>query len=722
MKRTAFCISLLLSISLLASPAFAEENASFDAAKEAALSAIAEASLPDAAAFAEEGGKVCLPDQEIITWPQYSFTDPVVPAEKDPSMHPFTEYALGHPAIESELGSVEATGVFALIDEMLSQAPEGYVLEEDEDFANFLAFSELYTPAAIAGTPVAVKRFNVVSSVLCEDPDPDFVSSQPYHVYKAAVEIGVGPCVLRILDCIPTSSPFALGSVTYDSLEASVYDLGLNNEGIVVSYTRVPTDDVQGYSAVTDGKIRIGFFPDEVFPIAEGAKLYSIHNTTEGEGWFVTVVDSEVAEASFDDLTEDDWNDSLRAIFNEEGEIIEGYLTEVEGRGEAPAELAAIEKYTYEYGVEPDDPDFGYDGVENPFAVDYALYDPTLEEGADAEALYPLLVFFHGIGGGHNKNGLVTNEAQFGVNYVSPEYQAEFKTSKEGVNGAFIMLPRCNEMASHDQSSQGWLTGYRDKTNPRYALGDEAYKGKTTQVDAVLADIKKLMAEKPIDPNRVYVAGFSAGGYMTWNTLFGGGDLFAAASPQGAAFFPEGGQLEEDYSEFELGLKDKLLKVKDIPIWMIHSRNDDTCRWEFAAGDPAKREEDYINGYAYLPQMVRSFADGTSEIQGSPLTRVTIHNYLHTGTGEIAGQHSAQLVVANNIYSGVTVDGVDLTYFDVPYAEKPEDYDEANPSEEAQNSLYAYGINLEYSTPEPWDGSFISWLNACGDAKESAAN
>ena len=511
MKKTLLCISALL-LSLVACPVFAGEAASFDEAKAAVLAAIEEANLPDAAAFVEEGNTVCIPDQEIITLPQYSFTDPVVPAEIDPLMHPFTEYDLGCPAIESELGNVEATGVFALLDEMLALAPEDYALEEDEDFAGFLAFADLYTPAAVAGTPVTVKRYNVVSSVLCEDPDPDYVSSQPYHVYKAAVEVGAGPCILRILDTIPTSSPFALGNVTYDSLEAAVYDLGLNNEGVVVSYTRVPTDDVQGYSAVEDGKIRIGFYPDEVFPIAEGAKLYSIHNTTEGEGWFVTVVDSEVAEASFDDLTEDDWNDSLRAIFNEEGEIIEGYLTEVEGRGEAPAEIDAIQKYTYEYGVKPDDPDFGYDEVENPFPVDYALYDPTLEEGADTQALYPLFVFFHGIGGGHNKNGLVTNETQFGVRYVSPEYQAEFKTAKEDVHGAFIMLPRANEMASHDLGSQGWLTGYRDKTNPRYALGDESYKGKTTQVAAVLADIKKLMAEKPIDPNRVYVAGFSAGG------------------------------------------------------------------------------------------------------------------------------------------------------------------------------------------------------------------
>lgn len=719
MRRITMITVVCLALTMVSGTAYAAD--SFEASKEAALQAIEEANLPDAAAFAEEGNTICIPDQDIVTWPQYSFTGPTIPAEVDATMHPFTQYPIGHPAIESEYGSVEATGVFALLDEMVSLAPEDYDLAADEDFANFLAFADLYTPAAVAGTPVVTKRYNVVSTVQCEDPDPAFVSSQPYHVYKAAVEVGEGPCVLRVLDSIPISSPFALGSVTYDSLEAYVYDLGLNSEGVVVSYQRVPTDNVQSYSAVEDGKIRIGYYLDEVFPIAEGAKLYSIKNTTEGEGWFVTVIDSEITEASFDDLTQEDWNDSILAVFNDNGEIEEAYLTAVEGQGEPPADLEAIQKYTFEYGVEPDDPVYGYDGVENPFAVNYALYDPTTQEGADQEALYPLFVFFHGIGGGHNKNALPTNETRFGVRYVSEEYQSEFETATEGVHGAYIMLPRSNETASHDLGSQGWLTGYRAETNPRYALGDEAYKGKTTQAPAVVADIRRLIDEKHIDPNRVYVAGFSAGGYMTWNTLFEGGDIFAAASPQGAAFFPEGGQLEDDYSEFDLGLKDKLLKVKDIPIWMIHSRNDDTCVWDMAAGDPAKDEANYINGFAYLPQMVRSFSDGVSEIQGSPLTRVTIHNYLHTGEGELPGsQHSAQMVVANNKYTGVTVDGTELTWFDVAYAEKPEDYDEANPSEEAQGSLYAYGINLEYSTPESWNGTFISWLNACGDARTEA--
>lgn len=158
---------------------------------------------------------------------------------------------------------------------------------------------------------------------------------------------------------------------------------------------------------------------------------------------------------------------------------------------------------------------------------------------------------------------------------------------------------------------------------------------------------------------------------------------------------------------------------------MIHARNDGTCVWVIAAGDPAKRESDHINSWAYLPQMVRSFADGVTAdggtgITGNPLTRVTIHNYLHTADGAPAGQHSNQLTVGNNVYNDLTVDGTKLTYFDEVYADKPDGYNEANPSEEDQAGLYAYGINLEYSTAESWGGTFISWLNACGAAKAAA--
>lgn len=706
-------------------------GADFDTLRLTAREKIISAALPNAAEFAAAGKSICIPGQEIIERQQYEnpiFGQVGKDAVVDENMIPYTEFDIGLPAIP---GRAEATGIFALIEKMLAAAPVGYDIKEDEVFANFLAFAELYAPAAMAARVVETKTVYVVSTGADDiltaenDPDPSFRSSQPYRVYTRVIEVGGGELdALRVLDCIPSSSPFSLGPATYESFNALVYNVGINYEGVVVEYDRVPTDSVASYSAVENGRMRIGYYTSEVFNIARDARVYMVSTETVGSGWFATTVVTGVEEGSFEALRED-WNDSIRAVFNDEGEIEEAYIFVQDGEGAPPANIADIQKFTFEYGVQPDDPTYGFDGVENPYAVNYALYNPTEDadntSASDPDALYPLFVFFHGIGGGANKNGLPTNDAGIGLRYIQPDYQAQFETSTEGVHGAYVMLPRANETSSHDLSTQGWLHGYRDKTNPRYAMGDESYKGRPTQVAAVISDIKYLIDHENIDPNRIYIAGFSAGGYMTWQTLVQGGELFAAASPQGAAFFPEGSQLSTDYSEFELGFADKLLAVKDVPIWMIHARNDGTCAWSICPGDPVKDPANTFNGQNTLWGMVRSLSDGVSPIQGSPLTRVTIHNYLKTGAGVDAGQHSPMLMYYNNRYDDglTTADGTAVTIFDTVYGVRPDGYNEANPSAEDKASTWAYGKNPDYSTATDWTGTFIDWLNACGDAKAS---
>ena len=735
MKRNVLAVILALVLVIaLGAPVLAAEtqsgseaeagDSSFEQQKTDILAAIAEAELPTAEELESKEFTIagC-----ILT--EHQKTTPTAVPEFDPE----TQISIAA-YIDS------ANELAEKVEALKAAAPEGWSLEEDADFADYNAFTAKFAPVAAAAEIKETRRVYIAAecaaAVLTQDQDPaaDFTSAIPYHIYTQAIEVGSGPMeALRVADCIPTAASGVLGLMTPDYIGNNVYDVYLNGEGVVVAFDQVQTDSVKHYKPMEDGTLNVSYFDDEVFPVAEGAKLYYVYTEMEER----TVLSVSIEEGSFADLTED-WNDSIRAVYDEDGTIVEAYINPVEEAGEAPAYIDQFNKFDYFKGVTE-----GFDKVENPYAVDYSLYNPLTDEAnttaKDENAKYPLFVYFHGNSGGIDKNAGPVNNNQVALEYSYPEFQAQFETDTEGVNGCFIMTPRGNNNATNEYKGQSWLTGYRGYTNPYYAMGDESYKGKPVQVGAVIADIKYVVENYPIDPNRIYIAGFSAGGYMTWATLFEGKDMFAAAAPGGAALFPNGVQFESDYSEFELGLTDKLLAVKDVAIWDYQSIEDGTCTWELTSGDFATDEQYFINGWQYVPQMVRSFADGicadgSEGVKGNPLTRVTMFNYLHDGvTGEPCVQHSAEIVESNNVYAeGLTTnEGTALTFMDEVYStEMPEGYVHGDTEllnnrgtvtdTSISNTDYAYSVNVEFSTAESWGDTFISWLNACGAAK--AAN
>ena len=488
-----------------------------------------------------------------------------------------------------------------------------------------------------------------------------------------------------------------------------IYELGFNADGIAIEFEKLPFDPYNSYGTPdTDAEtIRIGYFmktPD--YNYDADTRVYIVEGNT-------------LTALSIEDLTED-WNDQARIYFDDNRKLTELYITQMDGVGD---EVTAYEKWEYSEGVRE-----GFDLVENPYSVQYALYDP-IKDGKSDEGKYPLLIYCHGLGGGATKDGLIGGSflsPSVAKNYTTDEYQNEFETSDPNYSGAYIMLPRANEFVNNMLSSQGWLFGQREGSNPRFQLGDASYEGKATHAAALIANIKDLIANNPnIDPDRIYLTGFSAGGYMSWMTLFADtDDLFAAVSPQGPAFYPIG-PLEtfpEDVTHIDLGLMDKLKRVKDVPIWLIHSRNDEVCVWHLTSGavfnSLPKYENVSINGQYTTWGILQSFAAGTGEVVGNPLTRVTVSNNLKTAAGAPnAMQHSSMLMLSNNKYnSGITVDGTTLEFYDSVYGTKPGDYNEASPSADDKASLYSYGANPDYSS-ESWGDTFISWLNACGNAR-----
>jgi predicted peptidase len=87
------------------------------------------------------------------------------------------------------------------------------------------------------------------------------------------------------------------------------------------------------------------------------------------------------------------------------------------------------------------------------------------------------------------------------------------------------------------------------------------------QADEVIAFVKSMEQQYPIDADRVYLTGLSMGGFGTWSTLMAEPDMFAAAVPIcGGA----------ETNELTRLPKKKLEQVRHLPIWVFHGAKDPT--------------------------------------------------------------------------------------------------------------------------------------------------
>lgn len=161
---------------------------------------------------------------------------------------------------------------------------------------------------------------------------------------------------------------------------------------------------------------------------------------------------------------------------------------------------------------------------------------------------HPLIIWLHGAGEGGDNNVTHINGNRGAVAFISDEAQKAF-------DNPYVLAP---------QSPDYWM--------PELVLGDLVLKG-TDNTEKVVDLIKEYISNNSeIDTSRVYIGGCSMGGYQTWETLFAAPELFAAAFPICAAYeVPE----------------KKLDTVKNIPIWVVHSANDDTI--------PVKYTQDAYN-------------------------------------------------------------------------------------------------------------------------------
>ena len=189
-------------------------------------------------------------------------------------------------------------------------------------------------------------------------------------------------------------------------------------------------------------------------------------------------------------------------------------------------------------------PVFNETGIDLP----WNLHSPYQAEG-DPDALFPLVVYIHGgaergsnpsapnvhLNNRHAKNFFASAQS-----LLTDEHQAQFP--------AYVLAPLCNCNFYSNEWSSGGGANFTMQDNPsRYG-------------EAALALIEKLIAEKQIDPARIYVTGPSMGGGGSWEFAVRRPDLFAAAIPL-AGHPPSTNDL-------------KKLHESKVPVWSNHGEGD----------------------------------------------------------------------------------------------------------------------------------------------------
>lgn len=175
---------------------------------------------------------------------------------------------------------------------------------------------------------------------------------------------------------------------------------------------------------------------------------------------------------------------------------------------------------------------FTADGI----TIPYAYYG--VEDGED----HPLVIWLHGAGSGGTDIGFVTG-GMLVTNFVSDEVQEIF-------GGANILLPQCETV---------WMDA---------GSGEYTTDGTSRYTVALKALIDEIVANNPVDTNRIYVGGCSNGGFMTVRMVLDYPELFAAS-------FPVCQAMNSDWVTDE-----QVQAWAEIPTWFVHSTLDPTVNFE----------------------------------------------------------------------------------------------------------------------------------------------
>lgn len=153
----------------------------------------------------------------------------------------------------------------------------------------------------------------------------------------------------------------------------------------------------------------------------------------------------------------------------------------------------------------------------------------------------PLIIWLHG-GGEGGTDPTIAMMGNKAFNYASPEIQVLF-------GGAYVLIP---------QTPTFWMNA-----------GEGMTRGQTNDIynAAVFALIQEYVSKNPqIDPTRIYVGGCSNGGYLSLKLILEHPGYFAAGFISALAYS----------NEFITDAQ--IQKIKNVPMWFIHSKDDNTTK------------------------------------------------------------------------------------------------------------------------------------------------
>ncbi len=207
--------------------------------------------------------------------------------------------------------------------------------------------------------------------------------------------------------------------------------------------------------------------------------------------------------------------------------------------------------------------------------LSYRMLKP---EKINPEEKYPLVVFLHGAGerGSDNESQLFHGGSVFSNPVNMTKYPA------------FVIFPQC-------PAGERWAEYNKQNSfNDNAETPDESKNEK-----AIICLIEKLVADYPIDTDRLYITGLSMGGMGTFDLVCRHPDLFAAAIPICGAVNPT-----------------RLPAAKNVRFRIFHGANDDSVptiwsRKAYKALKDAGAEVEYIE------------FDGTPQASWNPAFNLT---------------------------------------------------------------------------------------------------
>ena len=174
---------------------------------------------------------------------------------------------------------------------------------------------------------------------------------------------------------------------------------------------------------------------------------------------------------------------------------------------------------------------FQQDGLSLP----YRLFKPA---DYDPKKSYPLYLALHGAGARETDNFKTLKQDIWSIHTLASAAVRE-------KHPCFIIVPQC-------PPKESWV-------NLKWNHGSYVLKDvpPSPYLSLLIPLIKTAQSEFPIDAQRIYVGGYSMGGYGTWDLIARNPKVFAAAIPVCGSGAPSSAQV-----------------IKDIPLWIFHGDKD----------------------------------------------------------------------------------------------------------------------------------------------------